>query len=239
MRWPASRLSRAATSAASAIPARIEAQLRGGRELVDVLPARAGGADEADLDVVLVDDEVARDPKHAETDRHDPPHSAPALGCRRLRRAATGARPTLIPSEFHGPRYAWQPLGSRSSVTRRQCRYASRCNRSKDCRSDIATTRLAIFDDVPSASICEPLRYDFASVQSPAGSGLHYPSGQSRRRLFQSLGPPCRRGLRGAGKHRRVLHPDQRLRNRVDEAALFPHLLVEPRRRVSRQPECD
>ena len=35
--------------------ARVEAQLRRGRELVDVLPARAGGANEADLDVVLVD----------------------------------------------------------------------------------------------------------------------------------------------------------------------------------------
>src|ERR1700722_9451838 len=36
-------------------PAGIEAQLRRGRELVDVLPARPGGADEGDLDVVLVD----------------------------------------------------------------------------------------------------------------------------------------------------------------------------------------
>ena len=36
-------------------PPGVEAQLRRGRELVDVLAARAGGAHEADLDVVFVD----------------------------------------------------------------------------------------------------------------------------------------------------------------------------------------
>ena len=44
--------------------ARIETELGCGRELVDVLPARAGGADEADLDIVLVDREVAGNPQH-------------------------------------------------------------------------------------------------------------------------------------------------------------------------------
>ena len=42
----------------------VEAQLGCGGELVDVLPARAGGADEADLDVVLVDGKVAGNPQH-------------------------------------------------------------------------------------------------------------------------------------------------------------------------------
>ena len=36
-------------------PARVETQLRRGRELVDVLPAGAGSAHEGDIDVVLVD----------------------------------------------------------------------------------------------------------------------------------------------------------------------------------------
>jgi hypothetical protein len=44
--------------------ARVEAELGGRGELVDVLPARAGGADEADLDVVLIDREVAGNPQH-------------------------------------------------------------------------------------------------------------------------------------------------------------------------------
>src|SRR5579862_9913237 len=37
--------------------ARVEAQLGRGRELVDILPAGAGGADKADLEIVLVDGE--------------------------------------------------------------------------------------------------------------------------------------------------------------------------------------
>ena len=73
MRWPASRFSRAAASAGSAIRLRIEAQLGRGRELVDVLPARPGGADEADLDVVLVDREVAGNPQHGVTEGRDDP----------------------------------------------------------------------------------------------------------------------------------------------------------------------
>src|SRR6187399_3546837 len=44
--------------------ARIETELSRSRELVDVLPARPGGADEADLDVVLVDRKVAGNPQH-------------------------------------------------------------------------------------------------------------------------------------------------------------------------------
>ena len=39
--------------------ARVEAQLHGGRHLVDVLPARAGGADEAFLALALVDADTA------------------------------------------------------------------------------------------------------------------------------------------------------------------------------------
>src|SRR5450631_2156921 len=53
--------------------ARIEAQLRGGRELVDVLSARSGSTDEADLDVVLVDREVAGNPQHGVTGSRDDP----------------------------------------------------------------------------------------------------------------------------------------------------------------------
>src|SRR3954469_3109863 len=49
--------------------ARVEAQLGRGRDLVDVLPARAGGADKADLDIVLVDDEIAGYPQHDGTIR--------------------------------------------------------------------------------------------------------------------------------------------------------------------------
>src|SRR4029079_8654020 len=44
--------------------ASVEAQLRRGGELVDILPAPDGGADEADLDVVLVDRKVAGNPQH-------------------------------------------------------------------------------------------------------------------------------------------------------------------------------
>src|SRR5689334_25018755 len=43
-------------------PAGIETQLRRGRELVDVLPARAGGANERNLDLVLVNREIAGNP---------------------------------------------------------------------------------------------------------------------------------------------------------------------------------
>ena len=67
MRWPASRFSRSACVVRQRDLARVETQLRRGRELVDVLPARAGGADEADLDVVLVDREVAGNPQHGVT----------------------------------------------------------------------------------------------------------------------------------------------------------------------------
>ena len=67
MRWPASRFSRSAASSGSVIRRGVEAQLRGGRELVDVLPAGTGGAHEADLDVVLVDREVAGNPQHGVT----------------------------------------------------------------------------------------------------------------------------------------------------------------------------
>src|SRR5947209_8081705 len=49
--------------------ARVEAQLRRGRDLVDVLASRAGRADKADLDIVLVDDEVAGYPQHDGTIR--------------------------------------------------------------------------------------------------------------------------------------------------------------------------
>src|SRR3979490_710254 len=48
MRWPASRLRRA-------------------RGLVDVLSARPGGANEADLDIIFVDREVAGNPQHGGT----------------------------------------------------------------------------------------------------------------------------------------------------------------------------
>ena len=64
MRWPASRLSRSGGVFRQRDLARVETQLGGGRELVDVLPARTGGADKADLDVVLVDRKVAGDPQH-------------------------------------------------------------------------------------------------------------------------------------------------------------------------------
>src|SRR5215831_17116698 len=47
----------------------IETQLRRGRDLVDVLPAGSGGADEADLDVVLVEEEIAGDPQHGAPER--------------------------------------------------------------------------------------------------------------------------------------------------------------------------
>src|ERR1019366_5371757 len=53
-------------------PAGIETQLRGGRKLVDVLSAWSRGADEADLDVVLVDCEVAGNPQHGVTEPDDP-----------------------------------------------------------------------------------------------------------------------------------------------------------------------
>ena len=45
-------------------PPRVETQLRRGRQLVDVLPAGAGSANESDVDVVLVDREVTGNPQH-------------------------------------------------------------------------------------------------------------------------------------------------------------------------------
>ena len=64
MRWPASRFSRRAASSGSVILRVSKRSCAAVDELVDVLPARAGGADEADLDVVLVDREVAGNPQH-------------------------------------------------------------------------------------------------------------------------------------------------------------------------------
>src|ERR1700682_91283 len=45
----------------------IEAQLGCGRQLVDVLATGTGGANERDIDVVLVDGEVTGDPQHGGT----------------------------------------------------------------------------------------------------------------------------------------------------------------------------
>src|SRR4051812_13408051 len=45
--------------------AHIETQLHGGFELVDVLPARSGRADELLLKLALVDRDVVGDPEHA------------------------------------------------------------------------------------------------------------------------------------------------------------------------------
>ena len=50
-------------------PPGIEPQLRGGRELVDVLSAWTGSANEADIDIVFVDHEVAGNPQHGESCR--------------------------------------------------------------------------------------------------------------------------------------------------------------------------
>src|SRR6202043_367001 len=54
-------------------PPGIEPQLGRGRELVDVLSTRTGGTDETDLDVVLVDREVAGNPQHGVTGGRDDP----------------------------------------------------------------------------------------------------------------------------------------------------------------------
>ncbi len=71
MRWPAIRFSRRRCILRQRDLARVETELGRGGELVDVLPARAGGADEADLDIVFVDREVAGNPQHGGTDsRH-------------------------------------------------------------------------------------------------------------------------------------------------------------------------
>lgn len=59
----------------------VEAQLGQSHDLVYILPARPRGADEADLDVVLVDDKVAGYPQH---DGTGIPHA-------RNHRACTGA----------------------------------------------------------------------------------------------------------------------------------------------------
>src|SRR5262249_39112203 len=45
----------------------VEAELRRRRHLVDVLAAGAGRANESDLDVVLVDQEVTHNPQHGRT----------------------------------------------------------------------------------------------------------------------------------------------------------------------------
>src|SRR5579863_1616256 len=50
-------------------PARVEAQLRGSGELVDVLAARPGGAHEGNIELVLVDHKVAGNPQHGVTRR--------------------------------------------------------------------------------------------------------------------------------------------------------------------------
>src|SRR5882724_1006649 len=49
-------------------PAGIEPQLRSSRELVDVLAAGSRGAHEGDIDVVIIDCEVAGNPQHGVTE---------------------------------------------------------------------------------------------------------------------------------------------------------------------------
>ena len=67
MRLPASATSRCLTSGGSDEALDVEPQLDGGRDLVDVLPARAGRAHEPFLELAVFDDDGVGDADHVAT----------------------------------------------------------------------------------------------------------------------------------------------------------------------------